>query len=216
MSGKTVLQWIAVVCALGALTAYAMRPDGRPVALAATPAGGLTFAPEFPEADRQWVHAAIAAARPEARQLIDHIGGRTRVVPFYAPDGYWLGVALTLPGGGYEVRLNLARLDGEREIDRSAVTLHELGHVVDFALVPDALRDQLAAQVPRSGACPRGIRADCAGVEERFADTFAKWALRGEMSIVGAGYALAAPASLEDWGAPLARLAVELEVAAHR
>ena len=216
MGGKTLLQWIAVVCALGALAAYAARPDGRPVADAATPAGGLTFAPDFPEADRQWVLAAIASVRPEARRLIDHVDGRTRIVPFYAPDGYWLGWALPLPGGGYEVRLNLARLDGVRQTDRSAVTIHELGHVVDFALVPDNLRDRLAAQVPRSGACPRGILADCANAQERFADTFAKWALRGEMSIVGAGYALAAPASLEDWGAPLARLAVELDVASRR
>ena len=48
MSGKAILQWSAVLCVLGALTAYAMRPDGRPVALAATPAGGLTFAAGVP------------------------------------------------------------------------------------------------------------------------------------------------------------------------
>ena len=92
--------------------------------------------------------------------------------------------------------------------------IHELGHVVDYALVPDALRDRLAAAVPRTGACPEGVRADCAQAQERFADTFAKWALRGAVSAVGAGYSLPAPASLEDWGAPLAELAVELEVAA--
>jgi hypothetical protein len=66
----------------------------------------------------------------------------------------------------------------------------------------------------RGGVCPRGILADCAGPQERFADTFAKWALRGKMSLVGAGYSLAAPPSLEDWGAPLARLAVERAAAA--
>jgi len=114
------------------------------------------------------------------------------------------------------VRLNLARLDGERRTDRSAVTIHELGHVVDFALVPDDLRDRLAAQVPRSGACPAGIADDCARSPERFADTFAKWALRGELSLAGAGYGLPAPASLEEWGAPLAKLAVDLEVASRR
>ena len=174
------------------------------------------FAPEFSEADRQWVRAAIASARPEARQLIDHVDGRTRIVPFYEPDRYWLGWAEPQPGGRYEVRLNLAKLDGERQTDRSAVTIHELGHVVDFALVPNDLRDRLAAQVPRSGACPAGIAGDCAGPRERFADTFAKWALRGDLSLTGAGYGLPAPASLEAWARRSAKLAVDLEVAARR
>ena len=58
------------------------------------------------------------------------------------------------------------------------------------------------------------MRADCAPDQERFADTFAKWALRGAVSITGAGYNLPAPASLEDWGAPLSSLAIELDVAA--
>jgi len=34
--------------------------------------------------------------------------------------------------------------------------------------------------------------------------------LRGAVSAAGAGYAIAAPASLEDWGAPLGALAVRL------
>ena len=47
-------------------------------------------------------------------------------------------------------------------------------------------------------------------MEERFADTFAKWALNGAVSEVGAGYGIATPASIEDWGAPLGRLAFSL------
>ena len=93
MSGKALLQWVAALSVLGALVAYAARPDGRPVALAAQPTGGLTFAADFPEADRQWVLGAIAKARPEARQLLDGVAGRTRVVAFYAPAGYYLGWA---------------------------------------------------------------------------------------------------------------------------
>ena len=50
----------------------------------------------------------------------------------------------------------------------------------------------------------------CAAPAERFADTFAKWALRGSVSAVGAGYEVANPPSLEDWGAPLAALSVKL------
>jgi hypothetical protein len=214
MSGKTLLRWIAVLSVLGALAAYALRPGNKPVAQAATTSGGLTFAPDFPVADRAWVLAAIAKARPEARQLIDDVDGRTRVTAFYEPYGYWLGWAKAVAPNQYEVRLNLARLDGRRKIDRDTVTLHELGHVVDYALVPDTLRDRLAAQVPTSGVCPDGIQGDCAAVQERFADTFAKWALRGAVSAVGAGYSLASPQSLEDWGAPLSELAIELDVAA--
>ena len=70
--------------------------------------------------------------------------------------------------------------------------LHELGHIIDFALVPDDLRDQLAGELPTTGVClPE--RGDCAAPEERFADTFAKWALRGDVSIIGAGYELRHP-----------------------
>jgi hypothetical protein len=82
------------------------------------------------------------------------------------------------------------------------VVLHELGHVIDFAVLPDAQRDRLASAMPGT-AIP---------AQEKFADTFAKWALRGNVSIVGAGYSVPTPPSLEDWGAPLAALAVRLEV----
>ena len=51
---------------------------------------------------------------------------------------------------------------------------------------------------------------DCERTEERFADTFAKWALNGAVSEVGAGYGIAMPASLEGWGAPLAELSFRL------
>ncbi|HEY6892052.1 MAG TPA: hypothetical protein VI300_29890, partial [Solirubrobacter sp.] len=54
---------------------------------------------------------------------------------------------------------------------------------------------------------------DCTAPAERFADTFAKWGLRGAVSAYGAGYGTLAPASLESWGAPLASLAITVEVA---
>ena len=109
---------------------------------------------------------------------------------------------------------NLAFLNGDRKIDRDSTVLHELGHVIDAALVPPALRDRLAAELPSTGACMTQDSGDCTSSPERFADTFAKWALRGAVSAVGAGYGVATPASLEDWGAPLASLAVEIDVAA--
>ena len=115
--------------------------------------------------------------------------------------------------GNYEVSFNLAYLDGERKLDRDSTVAHELGHVIDVALVAPELRDRLAASLPPSGGCVTQDTGDCTSSEERFADTFAKWALRGEVSAAGAGYAVATPASLEDWGAPLATLAIEVEVA---
>ena len=42
----------------------------------------------------------------------------------------------------------VAYLDGDRKVDRDTTVVHELGHVIDFALMPDELRDQLAAQLP--------------------------------------------------------------------
>jgi hypothetical protein len=93
-------------------------------------------------------------------------------------------------------------------MDRATVVLHELGHVIDFALVPAELNARLDEQIPRGGPC--GLAIDCDLVEERFADTFAKWALNGAVAEIGAGYGIAMPASLEDWGAPLAQLAYEL------
>ena len=86
--------------------------------------------------------------------------------------------------------------------------------MIDAALVAPELRDRLAglAAAQRRAASPPDT-GDCTAPEERFADTFAKWALRGEVSAAGAGYEVATPASLEDWGAPLAALAIEVEVA---
>jgi hypothetical protein len=210
---------IAVLALCGLAALGAVLQVHRPQAEAATTRTvddrerGLTFAPEVPLADRQWVLAAIEKARPEAARLIDEVDGLVRVTAFREPDDWWLGWAQTVGPKRYQLSLNLARLDGERQIDRDTVVLHELGHVVDFALVPDALRDTLAAGVPSTGVCLEARRGDCAQNQEKFADTFAKWALRGAVSIVGAGYNLPAPASLEDWGAPLSALAVRLEVA---
>jgi hypothetical protein len=128
------------------------------------------------------------------------------------PQQRAIGLMLPLAPDRYEIRLDVANLDGYAEADRDTVVLHELGHVIDFALLDDSLRERLYYSIPHSGSCvsvaePRG---DCAAPRERFADTFAKWALRGAVSLVGAGYDVAAPASLEDWGAPLAQLAAGL------
>jgi hypothetical protein len=185
----------------------AARADISPDVRAAT----LRFAPEMAPADRAWVLAAIRDARPEARRLIDEVDGMVQVGPM-PPAGVAIGVTARLGPGRYDIRLDVANLDGYAAGDRATVVLHELGHVIDFALLDDRLRAQLDAGIPRTGSCgslpePRG---DCAAPPERFADTFAKWALRGAVSVTGSGYGVAAPASLEDWGAPLGTLAAGL------
>jgi len=182
--------------------------DGDTVDIsAAARAAGPAFAPDVPAADRAWVRTALAAARPEAARLIAESDGLVRFSVFSAGPEAPLGVTRS-HAHGFDVSLNVAQLNGLRAADRTTVVLHELGHVVDFALVPRALDASLDAGIPRGGPC--GAAIDCDRPEERFADTFAKWALNGAVSAAGAGYGIAAPASLEDWGAPLAQLAVSL------
>jgi hypothetical protein len=123
----------------------------------------------------------------------------------------WAG--LTIPTGGrYVVELNLSFLNSQRGAGiRDDVVLHELGHVVDFTEVPDDIVARLAAEVPVTGTCRTPDSGDCTNPRERFADTFAKWALRGAVSVAGAGYSIPTPPSLEDWGAPLGTLAAQLQ-----
>jgi hypothetical protein len=163
--------------------------------------------------DREWILGAVDKARPEARQLIDDVDGMVTIDTFSDSGGNAVGVMQPVAEGEYRVSFNLAYLDGERKLDRNTVVLHELGHVIDLALVPPQLRDQLAAELPSTGSCLAADIGDCTAPQERFADTFAKWALRGAVSAIGSGYSVGTPASLEDWGAPLARLAVTVDVA---
>jgi hypothetical protein len=169
-------------------------------------AGGLTFARDVAAGDRDWIVRAIARARPEAARLIAEVDGLI-VVRTFAAAGTTVGVTRSHERG-FTVDLNVAHLNGEGSRDRATVVLHELGHVVDFALVPAAVNERLDARIPRGGSC--GLAIDCDRVEERFADTFAKWALNGAVSEAGAGYGIPMPSSIEDWGAPLAELSFRL------
>jgi hypothetical protein len=203
---------VLALCAWEA-AARATAPSRAQPSAADVRARGLTFSPDFPAGDREWVLASLERARPEARALIDEIDGMTYVTAFREPDAWLSGQALTVSPHHYLLRINIAKLDGNRVADRDVIVIHELAHIVDFELIPDALRDRLAAQVPSSGTCIGDWGADCTSAKERFADTFAKWGLRGAVSAWGAGYGLPAPMSLEDWGAPLAAFAARLQAA---
>src|SRR4051812_14632378 len=138
------------------------------------------FDPGVAPGDRAWIEAAVAAARPEAKPLIDLVDG---LVTFRTvAGGDPLGVTSSLFRGDqarFTIDLNIGELDGRRVQDRNVVVLHELGHVVDHALVPQDLDDRLDALIPRTGACVRTtvvLTGACTEPAERFADTFAKWA----------------------------------------
>jgi hypothetical protein len=173
---------------------------------AAARRAGLTFAPAVAAGDRLWILAALARARPEAARLIAEVDGLVEVRTI-AAGGSTLGITRSGPTG-FTIDFDVARLDGDRALDRPMVVLHEFGHVVDFALVPRATDERLDALIPSGRACGGAI--DCELAEERFADTFARWALNGAVSVAGAGYGIPLPASLEDWGAPLGQLAFRL------
>ncbi len=173
------------------------------------------FAATVPERDRQWIQAAIAGARPEAQRLIAEVDG---LVEYQVHQGDPLGVtrsSISPAGASFVISFDVASLDGRRGQDRAVTVLHEYGHAIDLALVPEELNATLETGIPRTGACGDygGVRTgSCAEPAERFADTFAKWALRGSVSAVGAGYQVANPPSLEGWGAPLTALANQLAV----
>jgi hypothetical protein len=173
-------------------------------------AAGLTFAPGVAPADQQWVLAAIASARPEAQSLIGALDGLVTISTVNQPGAPYVGLAQE---GTDDIRLNIAYLDGERKQDRPTAVLHELGHIVDFELIPDDQLQRLAGAIPSGGGgCLTSETGDCTVPEERFADTFAKWALRGSVSIIGAGYGVVSPASLETWGQPLGLLAAQQSI----
>jgi len=166
--------------------------------------------------DRVWIQNAIATARPEAQRLIAEVDGlvtvRTDLRAAGVPED---AIGLTTSNGhGADIVLGVDRLNSDRAIDRNMVVLHELGHVIDFLLVDDDLMARLDAGIPPSRACGEALdgAGGCSAVEERFADTFAKWALRGRFSIAGSGYGVPTPRSLEDWGMPLGTLAIQLDV----
>jgi hypothetical protein len=208
---------VIAVCVLAVLLGARAKAGGGATATgtvevsAEARAATLTFAPSVKPADRAWIMAAIQSARPEAQRLIAEIDGLVQIRTDL-PPGEAIGLA-TMSEEGAVVNFDVASLNGHRALDRNVVVLHELGHVIDFQLVSDELVASLDQKIPRVGTCdasaalPTGA---CTVTEERFADTFAKWALRGRISLAGSGYGIPAPASIEDWGAPLGLLAARL------
>jgi hypothetical protein len=183
-----------------------VRAAPAPPAAAAV-RGTFAFAPGTSAVDRQLVLRAVGDARPPARRLIDEIAGRTTISVEYTGAG---ALGITSGGArGYLVRVDLGRTYrtlGMRGVDR--VVLHELGHVVDFALVPEALDRRLDAEIPKDYGCDPGQPTGaCAPAPERFAETFARWATGDVGYDLWVGYKVEPPSvPLEQWGAPLTQL----------
>jgi hypothetical protein len=166
------------------------------------------FDPTVAPANRQAFLAAVATARPEARRLIGLVDGL--VVVRIGSTGVPGAIGLTEDGEpGYRVTIDLdlvIRRYGPRGVQRTV--LHELGHVVDHALLTDDVVAALDAGIPAGWGCENGRLGACADREERFAESFAKWAL-GDIGVnLDIGYKVPPPAApLDVWGAPLAHLA---------
>jgi hypothetical protein len=169
-------------------------------------ARSLTFAPDVSESDRQLILNAIARSRPEARRLIDVVDGLVVVHVGRTPAG--AAGTTQARADDYELVLDLGtamRRFGERGVAR--LVLHELGHVVDFAIVPTAVERTLDAQTPQGYGCEEGMLGGCTSVPERFAESFAKWATNDIGVDLDLGYKVPPPSSLDDWGLPLVALA---------
>jgi hypothetical protein len=169
-------------------------------------AATFTFDPGVPAADRNAFLSAVADARPEAQALIAAIDGLVDVHIGVTEAGT-VGTTQSV-GDRFNVMVNLGMVSqryGQRGIDRDV--LHELGHVIDFALVGPELNAQLDATIPRGYGCDRGTSGSCASDLERFAESFAKWAT-GDIGVdLYLGYKIPPPDDLARWGAPLAKLA---------
>jgi hypothetical protein len=167
----------------------------------------FAFDPAVAPGDRDVLEAAVAGARPEARRLVAIVDGLVDLrVGAAGPTA--LG-ATRIGGPRYEVTIDVARTmaaTGARGVGR--VVWHELGHVLDDAVLPDDIASRLDAGIPRGWGCDGGRAGACADRAERFAETFAKWAT-GDIGVsLPVGYKVPPPAvSLDAWGEPLAAFA---------
>jgi hypothetical protein len=210
--------WSAPLLVLGlvALVAFGLRShgasstvaQGRQVGQVSAPERAATFRFDTATAmsDQALFLLAVSHARPEAQRLIGAVDGLVDV--HFASTAR--GIAGTTQGIGtrFALTVNLvvvAQRYGQRGIDRTV--LHELGHVIDFALVDPALQRRMDAGIPQGYGCESAMMGGCADTRERFAESFAKWATRDIGVDLYLGYKVPPPSDLERWGAPLAAVA---------
>ena len=162
----------------------------------------LRFEGQVADGDQQIVRKVIAEARPEARRLVERVAGLVTIT--VGSPGARVAGSAGPTADGYAVVLDLGgvyRATGMRGLRR--LVLHELAHVVDHALVPSALEAELDAATPPGFGCDDRISGGCAAREERFAESFAKWATGDIGNDLYLGYKVPPPTSLSQWGRPL-------------
>ena len=167
--------------------------------------GVLRFDPSVGAGNQRVVYEAIATARPDAQRLIGIVDGLV-TVHVGTPQGGAAGLTESGPSiDGYRVTLDLDRVYqhmGKRGLSR--LVLHELGHVIDHALLDPAIQTTLDAGIPAGVVCEgNGSVGACANREERFAETFAKWATGDVGHNLYLGYKVPPPPQLDAWGTPL-------------
>jgi hypothetical protein len=199
-------RWVAAALAAVAVAMGLQLAPVRPGAEPRPPRTTFAYGPRATAADQQLLRDAVAVARPEARRLIARVAPFVEVSFDGTDRGTALGVTRSSDGRDFSVDIDVGgsmAAGGRRAVER--VILHELGHVVDFALLSEDLRERLDAQFPTGYACPP---EGCADRRERFAETFAKWALGDIGASLYVGYAVPPPVvTLDRWGEPLATMA---------
>lgn len=169
------------------------------------PAAPLRFSGALAPSDQQSVRQIIAEARPEARRLVELIAGLVTIT-VGRPDARTAG-STGPTAAGYGVELDLGgvyRSSGMRGLRR--LVLHELAHVIDHALVGSKLEAELDAATPPGFGCEDAMSGGCAAREERFAESFAKWATGDIGNDLYIGYRVPPPTSLSGWGDPLSQI----------
>ena len=209
-AGRLVILCVAVAViaarATGAplpLVAQAGADGARYESAQALPAPApLRFEGAVAASDQEIVRRVIAEARPGARRLVERVAGLVTITVGSA--GARVAGSAGPTADGYSVVLDLGgvyRSSGMRGVRR--LVLHELAHVVDHALVPSALEAQLDAATPAGFGCDDNVSGGCAAREERFAESFAKWATGDIGNDLYLGYRVPPPSSLSEWGRPL-------------
>jgi hypothetical protein len=187
----------------------AFRADAATARRAGVPvlpaSGPPVFDPAVSPAHRAMVERALAAARPDARRVIDAVAPLATIrVGGAGPEA--AGVTADA-GDHFDVLLDLDGVQATSGAPGVArLVLHELAHVVDRAVVTTDVARRLDAAIPRGFGCERGLGGACAAPEERFAESFAKWATGDIGTTVLLGYSVPPPVPLATWGRPLVPL----------
>ena len=202
---STPVRWVAAAAVALVATMATQVPKRGAEPASAPGRGTFAYKAGTTAGDQRLFESAVAVARPEAQRLIARVAGRVEVSFEAVSRGSALGVTQTSGDGEYSVDVDVPSsmaAGGERAVQR--VVLHELGHVVDHALLSEDLRARLDASFPARMACPP---KGCADRTERFAETFAKWSLGDIGASLYVGYAVPPPVvTLDRWGEPLAAL----------